>query len=192
MAAAPLDRKLYLTGVLQAIARKPTPVELPRAKRSVPVLTMLRREQPWADAEPERFSAVPNKPALHFEGRPTWAEFIVLRLLERDAWKGAWVKNWGGRAFWRDVLEDCDLPSSALTRFRQIEKRAGGQGGGCWDIFVSRGDEFLFIESKQSEGRDQVRETQEIWLESALDEGIPLESFAIVEWVQYGYGHLPR
>jgi hypothetical protein len=146
MAASSSDRERYLTGVLQATALKSTSVELPRAKRSVDVLTMLRREQPWPGSEPESFRVVPKKPALQFNDRSTWAEFILLRLLERDGWKGAWVKNWDGRAFWRDVLEICDLPSSASAWFHQIEKHAGGRGGGCWDIFVC-GDEFLFIES---------------------------------------------
>jgi hypothetical protein len=188
MATSSLDRERYLTNVLQATALKSTSVELPKAKRSVDVLTMLRREQPWPGVEPESFRVVPKKPALQFNGRPIWAEFILLRLLERDGWKGAWIKNWGGRAFWRDVLEICDLPSSARAQFHQIEKRAGGRGGGCWDIFVSRGDELLFIESKQRGGGDRVRENQAIWLESALDEDIPIESFAIVEWTSRASG----
>jgi len=148
---------------------------------------MLRREQSWAGPEPASFRAIPNKPAFQFNGQPTWAEFILLRLLERDGWKGAWVKNWRGRAFWRDVLEVCELPSSASALFRQIEKRAAGRGGGCWNIFVSRGDEFLFIESKKR-GKDKATLTQRIWLESALDEGIPLASFVIVEWLRTDMG----
>ena len=124
----------------------------------------------------------PSRCGLQFNEQPSWAEFILLRLLEQDGWTGAWVKNWGGRAFWQDVLEDIELPPLAAARFREIEKSTGGNGGGCWDIFASRGDEFLFIESKQR-GNDNIRPTQRVWIESALDQGIPLSSFAIVEWL---------
>jgi hypothetical protein len=91
------------------------------------------------------------------------------------------VKNWGGRAFWRYPLQVTELSSPASALFRQIETRTAGRGGGCWDVFAWRGDEFLFIESKQR-GRDQLQLTQRAWLENALEEGVPLSSFAIVEW----------
>jgi hypothetical protein len=144
---------------------------------------LLRREQRWPGPVPDSFRSVPNKPSFRFNEQPTWAEFILLRLLEGDDWKGAWVKNWGGRrAFWRDVQEEIALVPSASLLFQKIEHRTGGRGGGCWDIFASRGNEFLFIESKQR-GRDGLQSTQEAWIESALDEGVPLSSFAIVEWL---------
>jgi len=111
-----------------------------------------------------------------------WAEFILLRLFERDGWAGSWVKNWGGRAFWRNPLEPTELPPAAKSLFRRIEARTAGRGGGCWDIFAWRDEDVLFIESKQG-GRDRLRLTQRVWLESALDESIPPSSFAIVEWL---------
>jgi len=107
--------------------------------------TLLRVEQLWPEPRPEPFGAVPNKPTLQFNGAPTWAEFILLRLLEADGWVGAWVKNWGGRAFWRDVNDPVVLTASANARFQQIEKRMDGRGGGCWDIIAARGDEILFL-----------------------------------------------
>jgi hypothetical protein len=62
------------------------------ANQKVAVLTLLRREQRWPGPPPERFRLVPNKPALQFKDQPTWAEFVLLRLLEGDGWNGAWVK----------------------------------------------------------------------------------------------------
>lgn len=102
--------------------------------------------------------------------------------MERDGWNGVWVKNWGGRSFWSDVQKETKLSSEADDLFRRIEKRVGGRGGGCWDVFAWRGDEYLFIESKQHKSSDHIRLTQKHWIESALDEGAPLSSFAIVEW----------
>ena len=144
------------------------------------VVTILRQEIVWQGTTPEAFRAIPNKPALQFDGHPVWAEFTLLRLLERHGWKGAWVKNWGGRAFWSDVLEITELPPSAEKLFYRIDKRAG-TGAGCWDILASRGDDVFFLESKQR-GRDEIRLSQRVWLENALGEGVPLSSFMIAEW----------
>jgi len=171
----------YLTGLLRATEVPRTAVALPKAKRTVEVLTILREERSWAGPVPASLRSIPNKPALQFDGQPTWAEFILLRLLEGDGWNGAWVKNWHGLAFWRNACEVVELSLLASALFRQIQKRLGGRGGGGWDILASRGDEVLFIESKQHK-RDRLGPTQKIWIESALDEGVPLSSFAIVEW----------
>src|ERR1700693_5645374 len=72
---------LYLAGLLQATKIPRTPAELPRAKQTVDVLTLLRRERSWAGTVPASFGSVPNKPALQFDDQPAWAEFILLRLL---------------------------------------------------------------------------------------------------------------
>jgi hypothetical protein len=173
----------YLRRLFQAETLTATPLVLPKSKNTVEILTLLRHEQLWTRSPPASFGSVPNKPALQFEGQPTWAEIILLRLLERDGWSGAWVKNWGRRAFWRDVLEVVELPQSAHNIFSRIEKRVGGRGSGCWDIFAWHEDEYLFVESKQHK-RDQIRPTQLNWIESALEEGMPISSFVIVEWAR--------
>lgn len=172
----------YLARLLDAAELAATPVVLPKANRTVDVSTLRRQEQRWAGPMPEWFQAVPNKRLLQFGGQPMWAEFILLRLLETDGWTGVWVKNWGGRAFWRNPLEAVELPPPAMSLFNRIETRTAGHGGGCWDIFAWRDDATLFIESKQR-GRDAISLTQRTWLECALDESIPLSSFAIVEWL---------
>jgi hypothetical protein len=123
---------------------------------------------------------VPNKLPLNFEGRPTWAEIVLVRLLARSGWGAVWVKNWGGRAFWRDVESPVVLPQVPAALFQQIETLTAA-GAGCWDIFAWRGDDVLFIESKQRR-RDRFRPTQEIWLEAALTSGVPLSALAVVEW----------
>ncbi|MDZ4819293.1 MAG: VRR-NUC domain-containing protein [Planctomycetota bacterium] len=171
----------YLAGLFHATKRSVTTVKLPISGQVVMVSTMLRDERSWTGPRPTSFGDVPNKPALQFNDQPIWAEFILVRLLEGDGWQGAWVKNWNGREFLRDIRETVELPSTASALFRRIEKRTAGRGGGCWDIFAWRGDDFLFIESKQH-GQDKLQLTQRTWLESAREEGVPLSSFAIVEW----------
>jgi hypothetical protein len=120
-----------------------------------------------------------NKPALNFEGNKSWAELILLCLLERDNWQGCWVNNYC-RAFWRDIYVTTELPESAAPLFYRIVTRNGGKSG-CWDIFVCRGKDVLFVESKQH-GKDKIQPSQQKWLESALAEGVPLSSFAIAEY----------
>jgi hypothetical protein len=53
--------------------------------------------------------------------------------------------------------------------------------GGCWDIIAVKGNEVLFVESKQH-GNDQLNANLLAWMEDARHEGIPPSSFAIVEW----------
>jgi hypothetical protein len=169
-----------LARVLQAILLEPTLASLPGEARSVSVATVRRREARWTGPTPANFTLVPNKPPLNFEGSPNWAEFIILRLLERDGWRGVWVKNWGGRAFWSDIGRVAERPEPAAAKFREIESRAGSTAG-CWDVFAWRDDGLLFLESKQR-SKDRLRQTQLAWLDAALACGVPLSSFAIVEW----------
>jgi hypothetical protein len=170
----------YLSSLFQAIVLPLTPVELPKSRQVVDVLTLLRKERRWHGLPPASFNSVPNKPFLDFNGQPTWAEFILLRTLEGDGWKGAWIKNWGGREFWRNPLEKTELPPFAKAIFQKIESQTA-HGGGCWDILVQREERVLFIESKQ-QGHDRITSTQAAWLESALQHNVPLSSFLIVEW----------
>jgi hypothetical protein len=169
-----------LSKLLQADVQPPTPVVLPKSKQAVEVATLLRRERKWLGPRPLWADLVPNKPLMDFSGQAIWAEFILLRLLEAHGWKGAWVKNWGGRDFWANPGESVELPSLANSRFQQIEKRTTNSGG-CWDIITQHADDVLFIESKQK-GKDQLSENQKSWLEIALENGVSLSSFVITEW----------
>ena len=128
---------------------------------------------------PASFRRVPNKPPLSFDGRVLYPEFILLRLVERAGWSGCWVNNWLGR-FWRDIDVEVTLPPRQAAHFRQIEACAGGRKG-AWDVFAWRGDEVLFVESKQL-AQDRLRPTQLAWLECGLELGIPPSSFVILEW----------
>jgi hypothetical protein len=170
----------YLSTLFQAVVLPSTPVELPKSRQVVDVLTLLRSERRWHGPTPASFNSVPNKPVLDFNDQPTWAEFILLRTLEGDGWKGAWIKNWRGREFWRNPLETAELPSLANAIFQSLESQTA-HGGGCWDILVQREEEVLFIESKQR-GNDSISSNQAAWLESALQYSVPLSSFLIVEW----------
>ena len=138
---------------------------LPRSGLTVEVQTLRRHEIRWGAPTPESFTSVPNKVSLNFEGFPAWAEIVVVRLLERSGWGSAWVKNWGGCAFWRDVKTRSIAPNT--KRAVSTGVTLTGARGGCWDIVAWRDDDAMFIESKQRR-RDRLRPTQRIWLETAM------------------------
>jgi hypothetical protein len=169
-----------LATMLNAEEVPPTITVLPRSGCAVEVQTLRRREVGWGAPTPASFASVPNKAALNFEGHPAWAEIVLVRLLERGGWGAAWVKNWGGLAFWRDVNDPIELPQMPSALLQKVETMTGVRGG-CWDVFAWRGDDVLFIESKQHR-RDRLRPTQKIWLETAIGCDVPLSAFAVVEW----------
>ncbi len=74
-----------LPELLAAERRLPTKAILPTSGESVGVLTLRRRETRWTGPTPPSFTLVPNKPALDFFGEPSWAEIILVKLLEREA-----------------------------------------------------------------------------------------------------------
>jgi hypothetical protein len=56
-----------------------------------------------------------------------------------------------------------------------------GRRGGCFDVLCWRAGKTVLAEAKWK-GPDRIRPSQRQWLEAALDLGIPVESFLIVQW----------
>jgi Holliday junction resolvase len=127
----------------------------------------------------------PNKPTILVDGRPTWAEFAIVRSLERHGWNARWVKNWtGGREFCVDVGASAPMSNAAARMFNAIDRAASiTSGGGAWDVFAWRGSDYLIIESKQHRSSDTLRPGQIAWLEAALNVGVPIDHVAVVEYV---------
>ena len=169
-----------LAATLDAEEVAPTLVDLPISGRALAVRTLRRREQRWNGPTPPSFASVPKKAPLDFEALPTWAEIIVVKLLERSGWEAVWVKNWNGRAFWKEVNTPVLLPEMAAALFKKIELTTGLKGG-CWDIYGWRGEGVLFVELKQRK-RDRISLNQRKWIEAALSIGVPLSAFVVAEW----------
>jgi hypothetical protein len=120
-----------------------------------------------------------NKPILEFNGEMMFAELAILRIFEQAGWEGRWVDSFGNKyriGYWGKDVEK-DLPDEQRARLNSIRAKAPG----CFDVFCWRDGLTLFVESKW-EAHDAIRETQRRWLEAALDLGIPVKSFLIVEW----------
>ncbi len=122
-----------------------------------------------------------GKQILNFRGKPVFAELAILRTLRRKGWDGVWVYGYRGK-FRTGMLDKpaCDLPEAQEKLYSRIKASAGLRGG-CWDVFAWRGKEFLFAEAKRTK-RDRIRQSQRRWLEAALEVGLPLTSFLVVEW----------
>ncbi|MBA2719827.1 MAG: hypothetical protein H0U52_11395 [Chloroflexi bacterium] len=182
---ATADRTLDLKLILEAESRAQAAVVLPISGRTVGISTFFRREERAGEAIPRASSCwAPNKPALLFEGEVAFAEFVLVRLLERAGWEARWIKNWtGGREFCVDVDRPRDLPAGPSKVFTDLHRRASIlRGAGSWDIFAWSESDYLFLESKQYRSSDKLNRNQVVWLEAALDEGFTPNQFAIVEY----------
>jgi len=136
----------------------------------------------WKGKKPGRPRIWSGKGYLNHKGEPLFAELVILRTLEQEGWEGVWVNNFS-RTFQKGlpkVSRVYDLPVKVRKVFEQIENRNGGRGG-CWDVFAWRKGEVMFAEAKRSR-RDAIRPKQRAWLQAALEVGIPLSSFIIMEW----------
>ena len=133
--------------------------------------------QPWAGAR------VPNyggKPIIDYGGRPLFAELGALERFRADGWAGVWVDSY--RRKYRDAMPPAavDLPTPHKATLDRIRTRSGRRGG-AWDVFLWRATDYLFVELKLA-GCDVVQDNQKVFLEAALDSGIPLEAFHLLEW----------
>lgn len=173
-----------LPRILDADPLPPIAVLLP-SRHEVVVQRLLRRETRTGDLIARQPSCwAPNKPSLIYDGTSTWAEFILVRRLEAAGWDARWIKNWtGGREFCTDVGSARPLPGPAAETIARIDRRAASaSGGGAWDIVAWRGDEYLFLESKQHKSGDKLRPGQIAWLAAGLAKGFALDRFAVVEY----------
>jgi hypothetical protein len=92
---------------------------------------------------------------------------------------GRWIESYHHRyltKYWPTAISE-PLPAKQQSILDRIRAKAGVSGG-CFDVFCWRGQDLLFAESKW---RDKILKTQIRWLEAALDIGIPVESFLIVQ-----------
>ena len=129
-----------------------------------------------------------GKLVLELDGKPAFAELVILRLLQQDGWSGVWVDTYQHKyrtEYW--PKNNVALPSAQQQLLQSIYQQAGSTKG-CFDVLCWRGQEHLFAESKRHR-HDKIRDTQRQWLQAALDCGMPLTSFLVVEWALRGERH---
>ena len=93
----------------------------------------------------------------------------------------AFLTSWNvGQMQHQDSREIDD--SSVRNRLHDIAKRNGWNYAGCWDVVAWNGDgDIHFFESKRK-SHDSMRQTQVMWLLSALAVGLSIEDFTVVRW----------
>lgn len=124
-----------------------------------------------------------NKPVIDWNGEPVFAELAVLRLFKSHGWDGVWVDSYRRkyRVGLPNVIEPVELPQKREELIDSIRAKTN-RSGGCWDVFVCKDDQLLFIELKR-QNKDVIQESQKLWLEKSLDLGLTAQDFAFLEWV---------
>jgi hypothetical protein len=122
-----------------------------------------------------------GKKAVHdFNGRPAFAELAILWTLQNEGWQGVWVDKKVFRTdFWNSPPTKNPASKTQFVTRRDLESSentARSMGCVCW-----KDDRVLFCECKRGK-RDEIQESQLLFAETALNAGLPLDSFLFVEW----------
>ena len=91
-----------------------------------------------------------NKAVIDYNGEPLFAELSVLRLFKSNGWDGVWVDSYRRkyRVGLPDVVDPVNIPDKQDKLINSIREKTG-RSGGCWDLFLWKDDETLFIELKR-------------------------------------------
>jgi hypothetical protein len=142
---------------------------------------------PWIGPSLQR--TFNRKPIVQFDGRPMFAELAIRQLAEDAGWHARWVRPHGARASYHDLWIDtpgvqpkaCIDDEPTRETLERIAARNNGLFTGCWDVFAWKGDQRLFMEAKHA-AKDHLQKSQNGWLKAALDEGLDVDDFVVVEW----------
>jgi hypothetical protein len=121
-----------------------------------------------------------GKAVLDFNGRPAFAELVILWTLQNEGWQGVWVDKTVFRTGYWNSPPQKSLPPKPSSLSDEVWNLAKTPPG-VWDVFCWQDDKVLFAESKRGK-RDRIRPSQRLFAESALNVGLPLDSFLFVEW----------
>ncbi len=119
-----------------------------------------------------------RKAVIDFNGKPVFAELAVLRLAQSHGWQGVWVDKKKYRVGLLDVASVI-IPDDKQKIINEIRSKISGLGG-CWDLFLWKGNQTLFVELKSKVDRKQDSQIQ--WLEASLDFGYPVANFIFIKW----------
>src|SRR4029077_4063705 len=112
-----------------------------------------------------------------------FAELAIVAAFRREGWDGVWIDTYKRkfrRGYWGVPPVD-QLPDEPRTLLDRIIGARGGIRRGTWDVLCWREGEFVFAESKRKQ-RDHFSPDQSHFLGTALDLGLSLDSFLVVEW----------
>jgi hypothetical protein len=138
-----------------------------------------------------------GKPLIDFDGKPMFAELAIMKLFIISGWQARWIETYGASdktpfhfSDWIDgklseQLVDVIQDNNVLKTLNAISilnsNKYGNSYSGCWDVLGWLDGQIIFAECKRSK-KDFVRKTQNNWLSAAIDHGLKLENFLVVEW----------
>ena len=105
-----------------------------------------------------------GKAILDFNGRPAFAELVILWSFIEAAWDGVWMDYFGSRrlrGFWPTPLPG-ELPAEQSDLLERIVDHAPRKAT-PWDVFCWSPDGVLFAEATRH-GRDSIRPGQTAFL----------------------------
>lgn len=127
-----------------------------------------------------------KKPILDLEGKPAFAELVILRLLQADGWEGAWIETYGGIHYLQDMPADWKLkpghvaiPTEREALLKRIWEK--GKTTACFDVMAWKDDRIVFCEAKRKK-KDRLTDAQLKFIGGALECGLKPEQLLIVEW----------
>jgi hypothetical protein len=124
-----------------------------------------------------------GKTILYVDGNPAFAEMAILSEFQREGWDGVWIdtyRNAFRRGYW-GVPPVEHLPDAPRRLLDRVIEARDGRRRGTWDVLCWKASGFVFAESKRR-NRDRIRAGQGDFLGAALNVGVPLDSFLVVEW----------
>ncbi len=121
-----------------------------------------------------------RKPIVDSFGCGLYPELAILRLLQKDGFRGVWVDAFRGNKFWTTMSKQRALPAQVQRTLDKIATRNHSNRGGCWDVVAWKPGKLIFVESKGPV--DKIRDSQRFWLEAALYARVPLSCFVVCEW----------
>lgn len=133
--------------------------------------------------ENHNFGTYGGKKLLELDNEPLFAELLLLRLLEKQGYKGVWVDTYRNK-FWQRLphFSFPVIPDKKLTDiYEKIYEQKGGRKSGCFDIIAFKNNHFIFVELKKNK-EDSIRKTQIEWLKTALTQDLENPTFLIAEW----------
>jgi hypothetical protein len=125
-----------------------------------------------------------GKAVLNADGRPAFAELLVLHLLRLEGWDGVWVDTYRRRYVtgYLDAMSTSTEPPEAVTTvLTAIRAHDSTHHGKPWDVLAWRGAEVLFVECKRRH-HDAIRPSQRAWFAAAVAAGMSPHCFLLVEW----------
>ena len=131
----------------------------------------------WPDDDMPEDTYNGKEVVVDVKGDRAFGELAVLRLFQEAGWDGVWVDTYRNKyrtGYWGPNQE------VELSREHQ-ELLSRMPRAGCWDVFCWKDDVVVFAESKRRK-KDRFQATQKRWLAAALEVGLPIESFLLVEW----------